>query len=256
MRIFLAVFFMLGLLIVTVSTCSFLKSSSVNNQRLERAAMAAWPSVTGILDEVRFQKEHHRVRGVTWYYVEVRYHYIVDGSLYRGMRLGIDQIRDTSKDTLKSLMSSRFVSQENIIAEEEGTKGYEDPGIDLDHGEPRTVWRLRDQKVPVYYNPEKPESSLLDRHDYNPPTLLKEMTPFMALIPIGMLIMAVSALKRRDMNPDRVDSAAGSTRSIHTAPGIYRILRLESFENSVVRGTDSPEYQPQPFEVSVNEVPV
>jgi tetratricopeptide (TPR) repeat protein len=223
MRTFLAVFFILGLLIVTVPTCSFLKSPSVNKQRLERAALAAWPSVIGTLDEVRFQKEHHRTRGVTWYYVEVRYHYIVDGSLYKGLCFGIDQIRDTSKDTLKSRISSRFVSRENIITEEEGVKGYEEPGIDLDHGEPRTVWRLRDQTVPVYYDPKKPESSLLDTHDYNPPSLLKELAPLMALIPIGMLIMAVSAWKWQDLNRGRAELAAGSKKIV--APDLEKCFK-------------------------------
>lgn len=54
--------------------------------------------------------------------------------------------------------------------------------------------------------------------------------------------------------PDRqqqlaiVDVARGAVRIL---PGLYRVLRLESFEAGVVRGTDSPIHLPRPVEVRV-----
>ena len=57
--------------------------------------------------------------------------------------------------------------------------------------------------------------------------------------------------------PDRaqqlviVDVEQGTTR---VAPGRYRVLQLESFDEGVVRGVDSPIHQPRPIAVAVADV--
>ncbi|HEU4880774.1 MAG TPA: hypothetical protein VFT45_00975 [Longimicrobium sp.] len=56
--------------------------------------------------------------------------------------------------------------------------------------------------------------------------------------------------------PDRaqqlaiVDVEQGTVRVL---PGRYRVLQLESFDAGVVRGVDSPIYQPRPVAVAVAE---
>lgn len=206
MRLFLSFFFIFGFLIAAVPSYYFMKSPSIEEVRQERAAMAAWPSVTGTLDEVRFQRQHRYGRGVTWHYIDVRYRYAVDGRTYEGSRFGIQLLRDTSREELRALMYRRFVASKNIVKEEEGPKGYEEPGYDPDHGEPRTVWHLRNQQVTVYYDPTKPESSLLDTHDYDPPAIIKDLVSLSAFLALGLVIMTVSVWKWRDLKSGRTDA--------------------------------------------------
>jgi hypothetical protein len=42
-----------------------------------------------------------------------------------------------------------------------------------------------------------------------------------------------------------------SRRASRLAPGEYRVLELESFENGVVRGIDSPAHLPAPIRVDI-----
>jgi hypothetical protein len=42
-----------------------------------------------------------------------------------------------------------------------------------------------------------------------------------------------------------------SSRASRYAPGEYRVLELESFENGVVRGIDSPAHLPTPIRVDI-----
>ena len=151
-RTFLGCLFFFGLLVAALPILSFMTSPSIMDIRRERAAMATWPSVPGLLDEVRFQREWNRLRGRTWFYVEVSYRYTVNGQEYAGSGLGIQRMRDTSKEELANRMN-RFVAVKNIMSREEGVKGYREPGSD--QAEPRTVWRLRDQPATVYYDPQK-----------------------------------------------------------------------------------------------------
>ena len=45
------------------------------------------------------------------------------------------------------------------------------------------------------------------------------------------------------------------TRGRHGyAPGEYRVLRLESFDQGVIRGIDSPVYQPRPVRVDLPDI--
>lgn len=220
MRIFLKLFFTLGLLLVSWPTLLFITGPSLDEMKKERAAIAAWPSVTGVLDEVRFQKEWRLPKGATWYTAEVSYRYAVDGRAYQGTGLGIQAYQSRDWKKLEARMG-RLVAPENIAQREEGTKGYTEPGTA--QGEPRTIWHIRNQPVTVYYDPKKPDASLLDTQDHDPPTLLKQVTPLLVSFLFGLLIMTVTVLKWKENEGPVAD--AGFRQRSKGMPGALSTVR-------------------------------
>lgn len=196
MRFLRACLSVAGALLILLPALSFLREPSMAAQRRERAAIAKWPGVTGTLDEVRLQRTWRAGRGRRWYCAEVRYRYTLDGRDFLGERIGLQPVKATSEQELAERVQ-RLVAETNLVAREAGFKGAAESGSD--QGEPRTVWRLQNQPVVVYYDPGRPEISLLDRNDYAPPSLLTEAAPLVACTLLGLTILTVSVLARRTL---------------------------------------------------------
>jgi len=185
--LFLSVFFILGLLLVSLSTWNFISSPSLEEERNQRAGAAAWPSVQGTLREVHFQQVAQVGKTPGYYYVEVGYGYRVDGQDYQGDRLALDRLDNPALEVLEASMG-RFVSPEHVLRR----VVTEHSGMTM---LPKKVsLYLREQAVTVYYDPKNPRSALLDPLDHHPPNLLERIAPLLVLIPIGIVMMVAAYL--------------------------------------------------------------
>jgi hypothetical protein len=193
-RIFLSVFFICGVLLAGWSTRSLIKSPSADEVRRERATVAAWPSVSGTLHEIRLQESKTGIKGAPYYYATARYEYSVDGVEYEGNRIGpseyVEAYRDKHPPVLEMRLSP-FFSPANLVKRE-----VTDTGLPI-WNEKIIILGLRDQPVTVYYDPAKPASSLLDPRDPEPVTTTSVLLPYLVMLPLGLFMMAVSVFVYR-----------------------------------------------------------
>jgi tetratricopeptide (TPR) repeat protein len=192
MRLFLAILFTVGLLLVCFPIVAIVNAPSTEEIKKERAYIATWPVASGLLDEVHIRQSLHTARGYLWFYVDVSYRYTVDGQEYVGTRLGIQEYRDTSPEKLEARME-RLMSYSHVVKQEEA----EDGPIGR---RKRFSFFLVDQPVDVHYDPHNPASSILDTQDYDPPRVLHAVLPALGLGLVGMIIMAVCIVRWRELN--------------------------------------------------------
>lgn len=177
-----------GLFLVAIPIHEYCTTPSLQETRQERAYIASWPAVTGQLDVVHLVEDRSTTRGTTWYHAEVEYRYQVDGKEYRGERLTY-RIYDRSPyhqpywSELQKNMS-RFVCGASYVKKESV-----DPGLAANK---RTSYYLADRPVVIHYDPQRPESSILDTVDYNPPSLMKLSLFSMAFVIPGGLFIVMS----------------------------------------------------------------
>ncbi|HEY6895841.1 MAG TPA: DUF3592 domain-containing protein [Rhodocyclaceae bacterium] len=190
MRLLLSVLFVLGALLLGWSVRDLISAPSADEIRRERAAMAAWPSVSGDLREIRLQQVKSTGRGQSYFEAAVSYRYLVDGVVHEGSRLGVQDFREDTAEALESRLSI-FFSPANVVG-----RKVTDTNTPI-WNEQTIALQLANQPVTVYYDPAKPDSSILDPQDRNPITTLDLLAPHLALIPIGSLLMIVSFLRWR-----------------------------------------------------------
>jgi hypothetical protein len=183
MRALLALLFLIGLLLIGFPLWMILNSPSTGELQQERAYPAAWPLVTGQLDEVHIQQELHTSRGALWFTVEVKYRYTIEGQEYTGTRLGIQPYRDTSPAALEIRMR-RFLDPSRIVQRLDTAEGpmFRSRRISL---------FLANQPIPVHFDPRNPAASILDNHDYDPPRWWQPWVPALAFQLLGLVILVV-----------------------------------------------------------------
>jgi Protein of unknown function (DUF3592)/Tetratricopeptide repeat len=210
MRILLSALFIMGALLVGWSVHDLITSPSADDIRRERASIAAWPSVSGDLEEVRLQQVKSTGRNRTYFEAKVRYRYVVDGVVHEGVRLGVQDYREDTPEALESKLGV-FFSPANVVRRE-----TTDNGVPI-WNEKTIALQFSNQPVSVYYDPAKPASSILDPVDHRPISPLDLIAPHLALIPIGSLLMIVSFLRWRQ-RPGVTDiqprPKKGNTRSL------------------------------------------
>jgi hypothetical protein len=169
---------------------SLLTSPSADKLRHERTAVAGWPSVTGVLYEVRLEESKVGTKGVPYYYARARYGYDVDGVEYEGSQIGTSKFMDAYRDHHPEVLESklhRFFTAANVVQRE-----ATDNGLPV-WNEKTIILRLNDQPVPVFYNPANPASSLLDPVDPDAVSTWRIVRPFFFMFLLGLFMMAAAA---------------------------------------------------------------
>ncbi len=119
----------------------------------ESRRMADWVETTGVLDEIVVEKKFHYFRPLGFqYHARPQYRYRVGGVEHRGERLG--PLRDFahSPDTVREWLAP-------YLAEPDAPWRFAGPGGKIC----RVPAAAR--RVPVYYDPNRPEDAVLDRAD-------------------------------------------------------------------------------------------
>jgi len=216
MRILVSGIFILGALVVGWSVRDLVTSPSADDIRRERAAITAWPSVSGDLQEVRLQKVKIG-RESAHFEASVRYHYLVEGVPHQGTRLGL---RDYREDTPEALVSrlAFFLSPANVSRLRETT--------DKTWGEAAAVLEPGNQQLTVYYDPANPASSILDPRAREAITSLSLIAPHVALILIGSLMMVVSFLNWRRSSRVAVPQLRPTQSGDAACPGTFTVNDL------------------------------
>lgn len=180
--------FSFGLLLVAIPVQDYCSTPSLQETRQERAYIASWPNVTGQLDVVHLVEVNSTIRATTWYQAEVEYRYRVGGKEYRGERLTYNTYdrspyhqrhwSELHKNMNRFISGARYVKKESV-----------DPGLAANS---RTSYYLSNHQVVVHYDPQRPESSILDTFDYDPPSLINLLLFSMAFSIPGILFIVMS----------------------------------------------------------------
>lgn len=190
-----------GIFLVAIPIHDYCTTPSTKEIRQERAYIASWPAVAGQLDVVHLVEDRSAPpRKTTWYHAEVEYRYQVDGKEYKGERLtlrtyGLSPYRKPYFSELQKNMS-RFISGTSYVKKESV-----DPGLTANL---RTSYYLSNRPIAVHYDPQRPEFSILDTFDYDPPSLTKSLLFSMAFVIPGGLFIVMSFFLWRHIAARRV----------------------------------------------------
>jgi hypothetical protein len=195
----------IGLSMIALSLNDLARAPAASDINRELERIARWPVVEGWLDEVHLQ-EGPRSKGSSMFSAEVRYRYDVGGTQYEGRRVAIDEYRDRSAEVLESRLRRlappfREASRDDVVS-----------------GGPilatrRISIRVADQPVAVHYDPDHPESSLLDAFYHFDHGGLVRWAPHLVLIPMGTVLIVVSVLAWRQGPPTRRRPRATDSRA-------------------------------------------
>lgn len=193
-RAALGVVLAIGVVMIALSINDLTRAPSPSDISRELERIARWPVVEGRLDEVHLQ-EGPRSKGSSMFSAEVSYRYEVGGTEYEGRRVAIDAYQDRSPDVLESRLR-RLAPPFKVASRDDVVSGpiFSTRRISI---------RLADQPVAVHYDPEHPESSILDTLHHYERGGLGRWAHHLALIPMGTLLIVLSVLAWRQGPPTR-----------------------------------------------------